>query len=257
MKHIVQFSGGVSSWAAAKRVVARHGPQDVVLLFADTLTEDEDLYRFLDEAVANLGCTLTRVADGRDVWQVFHDTRFLGNNRIDPCSRILKRELLDKWRDANCDPTDTTLYIGMDWTEPHRAERYIERALPWHVEAPLTERPYLSKADQLDWLRAEGIEPPRLYAMGFLHNNCGGFCIKAGIDNFRLLLHTMPERYAYHEQKEQELRAYLGADVAILRDRSGGVTKPLTLRELRQREECLPMPLGDDWGGCGCMVPQD
>jgi len=254
MNHIVSFSGGICSWAAAKRVVERHGTEDVVLLFADTKTEDEDLYRFIEQAAANVGVPLTTIADGRDVWQVFHDERYLGNAKIDPCSRSLKRELIDRYVKANYDPQDTIRYIGLDWTEWPRILRHQRAAQPWHVEAPMSEKPYMTKDQMLDWLRAEGIEPPRLYAMGFPHNNCGGFCIKAGIDNFRLLLHTMPERYAYHEQKEQELREHLGKDVAILRDRRGGESKPLTLRALREREECLPMPLGDDFGGCGCMV---
>lgn len=50
MKHIIQFSGGAGSWAAAKLVAAQHGTEDMVLLFADTRMEDHDLYRFLVEA---------------------------------------------------------------------------------------------------------------------------------------------------------------------------------------------------------------
>ncbi len=254
MNHVVSFSGGICSWAAAKRVVERHGTGNITLLFADTKTEDEDLYRFINEAAANVGVPLTVIADGRDVWQVFHDTRFLGNSRIDPCSRILKRDLADRWVEEHFHVEDTIKYVGLDWTERGRIARHQKANLPWRVEAPMADLPYLTKDDMIEWLRAEGIEPPRLYAMGFPHNNCGGFCIKAGIDNFRLLLHTMPERYAYHEQKEQELREYLGKDVAILRDRAGGDSKPLTLKALREREECLPMPLGNDFGGCGCLV---
>jgi hypothetical protein len=254
VKHIVNFSGGICSWAAAKRVVKKYGTEDVTLLFCDTKTEDEDLYRFIEEAAKNVGVPLTTIADGRDVWQVFHDTRYLGNSRIDPCSRILKRDLAQKWVEERFTPEGTIQYIGLDWTEMHRFERHQRARAPWRVEAPMTEAPYLTKEQMLEWARAEGIEPCRMYAMSYPHANCGGFCIKAGIDNFRLLLHTMPERYAYHEQKEQELREYLGKDVAILRDRSGGESKPLTLRALREREECLPMPLGNDFGGCGCMV---
>ena len=52
MKHVVMFSGGAGSWAAAKRVAERHGTADLTLLFTDTLMEDEDLYRFLHEAAA-------------------------------------------------------------------------------------------------------------------------------------------------------------------------------------------------------------
>src|SRR5881394_3535269 len=54
MKHLIQFSGGIGSWAAAKRVVERHGTADVQLLFADTLIEDRDCYRFLIEGACNV-----------------------------------------------------------------------------------------------------------------------------------------------------------------------------------------------------------
>lgn len=46
MRHLVMFSGGAGSYAAAKRVVAEHGPANTLLIFADTKMEDEDLYRF-------------------------------------------------------------------------------------------------------------------------------------------------------------------------------------------------------------------
>lgn len=54
MRHLVMFSGGAGSYAAAKRVVAEHGPANTLLIFADTKMEDEDLYRFVGEAVAKL-----------------------------------------------------------------------------------------------------------------------------------------------------------------------------------------------------------
>lgn len=62
-KHVVMFSGGIGSWAAAKRVAERHGTADMVLLFTDTKTEDEDLYRFIDEAAADVGAPLVKIAD--------------------------------------------------------------------------------------------------------------------------------------------------------------------------------------------------
>ena len=107
----------------------------------------------------------------------------------------------------------------------------------------------------LAWLKREGIEVPRLYKLGHNHNNCGGFCVKAGHAQFIHLLKTMPERFAYHERKEQSMRDELG-DVSILRDRSGGEAKPLTLRELRERYETKKGGQLDllDWGGCGCAL---
>lgn len=159
-QRVVNFSGGAGSWAAARRVADRHGTEGLTLLFADTLIEDEDLYRFIKEAARDVGGTFVRLCDGRTPWQVFRDVRYLGNTRTDPCSKILKRDLLDRWRAENCDPKNTTIYIGIDWTEVHRLDRLRPRIAPWQVEAPMTEAPYLSKKNVLDDLRARGIEPP-------------------------------------------------------------------------------------------------
>jgi len=247
------YSGGATSWATAKRVAAEYGTDDLTLLFTDTLVEDDDLYRFLAQSQASIGVPVTRIADGRTPEQVFIDVRFLGNNRVAPCSRVLKQEPARRWVDANCDPEDTTLYVGFDWTEPHRVESTRKGWEPYRVEFPLMEPPLMWKHQHLEAMRAEGIEPPRLYGMGFDHNNCGGICVRAGQGHFAKLYHAMPERYAEAEALEERVRAELG-DVAILRDRSGGETKPLTLRELRERIEAGLAVDMFDIGGCGCFM---
>lgn len=66
LQHVVQFSGGKGSWAAAKLVAQRYGTEHLTLLFADTLMEDWDLYRFIEEAAANVGGRYLRVAEGRE-----------------------------------------------------------------------------------------------------------------------------------------------------------------------------------------------
>ncbi|HEY5657934.1 MAG TPA: hypothetical protein VIY27_09110 [Myxococcota bacterium] len=256
-ERVVMFSGGVGSWAAARRVAERHGTDELTLLFADTRIEDEDLYRFLDEASADIGARLVKVADGRTPWDVFRDVRFLGNTRVDPCSRVLKRELCDRWLAENCDPERTRVYLGISWDEEHRFTRAKERlaSLGWNARAPLCEEPLPPLGDgwAIRWLEQAGIEPPRLYRMGFPHNNCGGFCVKAGQAHFKLLLEKLPERYAHHERQEEELRAYLDKDIAILRDRRGGKTRPMTLQTLRERVESEQPIDEDEWGGCGCF----
>ncbi len=247
------FSGGVGSWAASKRVAEKSGSENLTLLFADTLIEDEDLYRFLGEAAASVGGELVKIAEGRDPWQVFSDERFIGNARVDPCSKLLKRRFLRRWLEDNCEPDNTVVYLGIDWSEIHRFDAAQKHWVPWTCVAPMCDRPLRTKQELLDELRSDGIRPPRLYEMGFPHNNCGGFCIKAGQAHFKLLLEAMPERYAYHERKEQELATRLGRNVAILKDRRGGTTTPLTLAELRRRVECGESVDKHDWGGCGCV----
>lgn len=256
MKHVVMFSGGVGSWMAAKRVAAQYGTDDLALLFTDTMMEDEDLYRFIDEAAANVGAPLHKIADGRTPWEVFRDERFLGNSRIDPCSKILKRQLADKWLEEHYDPAETTVYVGIDWSEEHRFTRLEARkkAQGWTYAAPLCSPPWLTKRAMFGALKAEGIELPRLYKLGFSHNNCGGFCIKAGHGHFANLLKQMPDRYAEHEAREQEFREFLGKPVSILTDTTGGSKKPLTLRDFRIRVESGGQVDMFDIGGCGCFL---
>lgn len=279
---VVQFSGGVGSWAAAKRTAAQFGAENTTLLFADTLIEDEDLYRFIDDAVADVGAEFVRIADGRTPWEVFRDVRYIGNTRIDPCSMVLKRNLLRAWIEEHCDPRDTAVVLGIDWSEVHRYQRAIPRWEPYKLLAPLCDESEFGKMKDayLAELAEAGIEPPRLYAMGFPHNNCGGFCVKAGMAQFELLYRKMPERYAMHEAEEQRFREAIGKDVSILRDRSKGAIRqymidnpgysdhgdevsvqdvkavPLTLRRFRERLETKEPALfdQDDWGGCGCAV---
>lgn len=63
LTRVVQFSGGITSWAVARRVADRYGIDDLVLLFADTHIEDQDLYTFVESSAAQLGARLVRVAD--------------------------------------------------------------------------------------------------------------------------------------------------------------------------------------------------
>jgi len=234
--HVVQYSGGIGSWAAAQRVVAAHGTGDLVLLFADTGVEDPDLWRFLHQGAAQIGVAPTIVADGRTPFEVFGDQRFLGNSRLVPCSAHLKQRPCRRWLQAHTDPADTVLYVGIDWSETRRVPAIEHGWAPWTVRFPMCDPPYLSKQDMLDEARAAGVTPPRLYDLGFAHNNCGGVCVRAGQRHWTHLLATFPDRYLQAERREQELREQLG-DVAILRERRGGLSRPLTLTELRLRQQ--------------------
>jgi hypothetical protein len=254
--HIVMWSGGITSWATARHVIAEHGPDNVTLLFADTNAEDEGLYAFNDAASAQLGVPITRVADGRDPWQVFEDKRWLGNTRIAQCSMELKLRPCRDWLNANAENLDeTTLYVGIDWTETERLPAIVRGWAPWRVDAPLTRPPYRDKRQLLDEARAAGLPVPRLYRLGFAHNNCGGACVKGGQAQWARLLKVFPARYARAEAAETRMRELLGKDVSILRDRVGGDTKPLTLAALRRRIEEQPDQLDlFDEGGCGCFT---
>lgn len=254
VKAVSMFSSGITSWAATKRYAEINGTDGLVLLFADTKVEDEDNYRFLEESAENIGVPLIKIADGRTPWQVMRDQKIIGNSRIDPCSKILKRKLLDRWQKKYCLPEVCDIIFGILWDESHRIERLMERREGWNCVAPLCDKPWISKTECLKWAKREGIEPPRMYPMGFAHANCGGFCIKAGKKSFALLWKHFPDRYLYNENEERELRKIVG-DHTILRETINGEQVNLTLEDFRKRLEAGESFDEFDFGGCGCALP--
>lgn len=263
--HVIQFSAGAGSAASAKRVAERYGTADMVLLFANTQIEDPDNYRFANDVATSLGVPLTTVADatGRDPMQVMRDKRWLGNSRLAHCSTYLKTIPCRNWLEANADPDDTVLYVGIDWSEMHRIPGNRKGWAPWTVEYPMTEPPYVDKHMMIAALREQGVEPPSMYADGYPHANCGGCCVKQGQAGWALTLRVHPDRYAAMEAFENEMRDELG-DVSMMKTRIGDETHPFTLTQLRERVEAArlrdaPNALfdaydPDDFGACGCMT---
>lgn len=270
MIHISSYSGGGASWYMSELIASQYGKENIINLFADTLIEDEDTYRFIDETTEKSGIQLVRVCDGRTPWEVFHDVKWIGNSRVAQCSHLLKQKMCRDWVEANYKPDECIIYVGIDWSEIHRMGAIQEGWKPYRVEAVLTEPPYIDKEFIFQKMEEQGIRKPRLYEMGFSHNNCGGFCVRAGQGHFINLLKQMPDRYKYHEAKEQEMRDYLdNQEVSILSKskfshyetdedgiRVSKYTKtPYTLRQLRMDwENGLGMQIEmDDIGGCGCF----
>lgn len=253
--HIVFFSGGIGSFFTAKRVIEKHGKENVILLFTDTLIEDEDLYRFMDDSAKFFDVPVTKIADGRTPWQVFKDVRWLGNSRLAQCSHILKQKTAEKFIKANFKPEETTLYLGIDWTEEHRTVAPVKNWAPYKVEFPMCLEPYITKDEMLQYLETVGIEIPKLYKLGFSHNNCAGMCVRAGQGHFVNLLKQLPERFEEIEQMEKDMQEYLGKDVTILKRTRNGIQENLSLSQLRIEYQEKPEQLDlFDMGGCGCFV---
>lgn len=265
MKWIVNFSGGLCSFWAAMREIERHGRENVVLLFADVLIEDADLYRFNQNCSAIMGIPITRVSLEMTPWQLFRKEGLIGNNRFPICSVRLKRELLNAWmtthfeleRDQpNCLYEDATVTLGFDWTEAHRVDEFQNEHPVWRLSAPMTEPPLWDKCQMQKETERLGIRVPRIYSYGLPHNNCGGLCVRMGITHAVHVLNVLPEVFANWEGEEQQSITVLGdrgiEAMTILKDRRGGQTRPLSLRDLRLRVEAGEKFPDHDWGGCGC-----
>lgn len=253
-QHVVLFSGGIGSYCAALRVKERFGTENLNLLFTDTMVEDPDLYRFLVEAAADIGAPLYWICEGRTIWEVFRDYKIVPNRRLDICSAILKRNYGRKFINQHFDPEGTTIYIGIDWSEENRYHQTKQHWTPYDIRAPLISRPLLTKTQMANIVAERGIEPPRLYAEGFPHNNCGGGCIKAGIGWFKHLMQARPETYELWENNEKYLRELANRDAGFIVKYPNKQMTVVTLEQLRQDTEPNP---DDDWGGCGCAIDGD
>lgn len=252
MTHLVAFSGGLSSFETARLCVQQFGPETVECVFTDTLTEDEDLYRFIADGIRYLKCRYTRLCYGKNIWEIFLERRFHGNSRVDTCSMYLKREVFRRYLQAEKDPAKTILYYGITEHEKHRIDSIRERWAPFPVKAPLIELE-TTKEQMLHTLDRIGIDPPRLYDMGFEHNNCGGFCVKSGQRQMAHLLKVMPSRYKWHETEQEKLFKEIGKHGFIKRT-TKGVTEYLTLKEFREWLESGGAPQLYQDGACACFA---
>jgi len=266
MKRINNFSGGLCSFWAAYRDIQEVGPLNVVLLFADTLEESESTYLFISAASAFLGVPVTRVSRELTPWQLFRQERMIGNNQYPICSTKLKREVLNAWMASNFEMRKgqpnflfetASVSVGFDWSEEHRTEEMRKAYPQWEIRAPMQEGEVWDKCRMQQEAIRLGLPVSDAYVKdGLPHDNCGGGCVRAGISHWVHLLEVRPAVFKRWEDREWETAEYLISEsvepLSMLKDRRGGETKPLYLRDLRQRVESGESFPQYDWGGCGC-----
>ena len=65
MKHLISLSGGIGSYFTLKRVIEKGiNKEDIECIFCDTLNENGDLYRFLDDIERKFEIKITRLCTG-------------------------------------------------------------------------------------------------------------------------------------------------------------------------------------------------
>jgi len=199
---ICTISGGMASAYMAVLALQDYPKDDIIFYFNDTGWEDEDLYRFLRDIEHHCQIRILRDNDGRNVEDLAYDHHALPNNRIPFCSRQLKAERLQNYIQSG----DTILF-GIDRMETHRAKRLIERYVDIakrrkleniSIRFPLIERNIMKEEIQI-YFEANNISIPRLYTLGFKHNNCGG---GGASDKVKDSGYTYYARYLMYMQKE-------------------------------------------------------
>lgn len=249
-KYVISYSGGLGSFMAA--YLCQIKGLDFELVFCDTRSEDFDLYRFLNETKVYFGKDIITLDYGVNIWQAQHIAFYQANSRIDPCSRMLKREQFKKYMKKNHKPEEAVLVLGIDGSEKHRTTSFEKNHAPYEVYCPLIEAG-TNREDVLDVLDDIGIDPPRLYEKNFPHNNCGGFCVKSGQKQAHLLLREFPDNYKWHEDKQEALFNLMEQKRPTIRKTINGVQQFISLKEFREMIESGEQPDLFDEGNCACF----
>jgi len=241
MHHVISIGGGISStWLLVDRVLAKYPADSVHAVICPVENEHPDVWKLCDAVSARYHIPIHRIGQSADIWQVFFEQRMMGNPFADPCSRILKREKMARYM-SQYTPADTMLHVGITADE---IDRMLAITRNWSkqgfkVQADLADEPLLNRDRLVEMCKQEFGFAPQLYLEGFSHNNCGGFCVKAGKGQMARLLYYHPDIYRYHERMEQTHQRFFCHDNTIMRDEwtRGGVrgADPLTLCDFRLR----------------------
>lgn len=265
MTHTVSVGGGITSTLLLPlKVIEKYGRQNVTLVMAMLATDEKNARPLVEAVEKHLDMKIERITckpdgkgwryipDGRwalyDIWDVFFWTGRMGSSLADPCSRILKREVLASYMSGGgnlhvgitADEIDRMLAIQRNWKSAG-VNVYSDLADDW----TLTREKAITECQRILGFVPEG------YQIGASHNNCAGEsdtpglgmggCVKAG--------HAQMARFLYHNRVEylrwevNELHHQRIFDHAstIMRDRitRGGKvdSTPLTLRDFRHRME--------------------
>jgi hypothetical protein len=209
----------------------------VQVLNAFLQQEHPDNQRFLADCERWFGRPVVQLRDqkfGADIVQVFRQRRFIKGPKGAPCSRELKRKLLDEWRQP-----DDVIVLGMDAEEEDRWEDWVIRNPEVPAIAPLITAG-LTKDDCKAMVMRAGIALPAMYELGYENNNCIG-CVKGGEGYWRAIRQDFPTYFEEMCRVQDEI----GPGSWFLRYR-GGARKDqrFPLRELPEgpivRNERVP-----------------
>jgi len=205
----VWFSCGAASAVAAKLTLSRYGATHRVRVVNNPVAEeDEDNRRFLRDVENWLGVPVEIAVNDRfpdaSAETVWAKRRFMSGPHGAPCTIELKKVARQQWEAINKPDWHV---LGFTYDEKDRHERFIrserENVLPVLIDARM------SKQDCARYLAECGIEPPRIYALGYPNANCIG-CVKATSPTYwNLVRKQHPEVFERRAVQSREIGARL------------------------------------------------
>jgi 3'-phosphoadenosine 5'-phosphosulfate sulfotransferase (PAPS reductase)/FAD synthetase len=132
---MVNVSGGAASSVCWWRCIEMYGRDRVFPVFADTQSEDEDLYRFLDDCERRFEQKLVRLSQGKNIWDIFDSTgimRVAKSGNACKASIELKIKPLDAYLEQH---QFEAVAVGIQFDEPERVAAFNKRTISVRVRS--------------------------------------------------------------------------------------------------------------------------
>lgn len=263
MKYIISISGGAGSTIAMHKTIElmlfKRSLDDIEFLFADTNTEDESLYRLLNR-IQKIKKINWLDNDGQTIFDVF-DKHGIIRTPQGHCkaSLELKQKPSLLWIKNNYNPKQCIIISGLDWTEKDRIKRFQDRWYPYKTYHPLaSKKNRRSSCDIIGELYSLGYPKQTLYEKGYVHNNCGGTCVLAGLAQWAGVRKDFPDRFNaakdWEKQFNEKRKAKGQEEYSILKDQRKGTENTLTLEEFEKRLDKNDIKINDFRSGCNCYL---
>ena len=197
-RSVVWFSCGAASAIAAKLAVKKYTNCEIV--YCDTGGEHESNKKFLKDIEKWIGkkITILKNENYKDHFDVFQQKKFFVKVGFAYCRVELKKKLRLDYQLA-----DDIHIFGYTLEEKKRVERFNQNNPEIYTDWILIERE-ISKEDCLGILWQSGIELPKMYDLGYNHNNCIG-CVKGGMGYWNKIRKDFPEHFNEMAKIEREI----------------------------------------------------
>jgi hypothetical protein len=259
-KIIGWWSGGITSSVACKIAIDLYGKENVRIIFIDTMNEDKDTYRFMEDCSKwyDLPIETIKHHKFKSIEEVWIKYKALNNAKGAVCSSTLKRSVREKWEKEN---EWEHQVFGFDLKESKRALGMVLNHSQTKPIFPLMMYGY-SKEDCINIVQEAGLKVPNAYSMGYLNNNCLGQnfgCTQGGIGYWQKIARDNAKAFDARAKLEHKLTDLKGKPVTMLKDQSkeGGLVflKPHPdypeIKDISMMKGREPKPLVDCNGFCG------
>ena len=185
---IVWFSCGAASAIASMYAVKKYDNCDIV--YCDTGGEHQSNKKFLIDIEKLIGKEIKVLKNlkYKDHFEVFKKEKYLQGIRGARCTTELKKKLR-----LNYQRPDDIHIFGYTLEEKSRAEKFEHYNPELFVDWILIEKG-ITKENCLGILWQKGIKLPKMYELGYNHNNCIG-CVKGGMGYWNQIRKDFPEHF--------------------------------------------------------------